>query len=372
MFFLVACNSQNQKKNVGVISGLDSSEKEKTPDTSLIIGHGFDFERNGKDTNVQVFSTTFITDSSFDFRSIPVSSLLKKELTQRRTTANQYTIDGLQFSGSDVSKAYALLSSEMFSELEAHQIKGEDAKGNVHFTGYFTPVLQVNASLDSIFQYPLYAYPKGDQRPLPTRKQIDIDGALSNRNLELAFAKDAFEVYTMQVQGSGIVEYPDGEQSMFRYAGNNGYKYKSIGRHLVESGEIDASELSLSRLKEWMVEHPDSVNSLLAINPSYVFFEEGNNLDVVGAEGTRLQAMISVAADPKYFPLGSLLVLERPVLDKNGLLIGKQKQWAIVQDVGGAIKGPGHIDMYCGKGKEGENQSKALHHYGKVWLILPK
>ena len=114
----------------------------------------------------------------------------------------------------------------------------------------------------------------------------------------MAFAKDAFEVYTMQVQGSGIVEYPDGEQSMFRYAGNNGYKYKSIGRHLVESGEIDASELSLSRLKEWMVEHPDSVNSLLAINPSYVFFEEGNNLDVVGAEGTRLQAMISVAADP--------------------------------------------------------------------------
>lgn len=44
----------------------------------------------------------------------------------------------------------------------------------------------------------------------------------------------------------------------------------------------------------------------------------------------------------------------------------------LAQDVGGAIRGNGHVDVYCGVGEEGKQKAMALHHYGQLWLLLPK
>ena len=80
----------------------------------------------------------------------------------------------------------------------------------------------------------------------------------------------------------------------------------------------------------------------------------------------------SVAADFKYLPKGSILLGKIPVLNEYGEFIKHHYKLLLVHDTGGAIKGPGHIDLYAGEGEKGKNYASAMHHYGELWLILPK
>jgi membrane-bound lytic murein transglycosylase A len=82
--------------------------------------------------------------------------------------------------------------------------------------------------------------------------------------------------------------------------------------------------------------------------------------------------MVSVAVDRRYIPLGSTLLAAVPVLDENNNFIGHEYRILTAQDVGGAIKGKGRMDFFCGTGEAGKKRSGALNHYGKVWLLLPK
>ena len=70
--------------------------------------------------------------------------------------------------------------------LDAYQIKGADSKGNVKFTGYFTPVLKVKRKPDDVYKYPIYSHPKSWKGKLPSRRQIDGEGVLKGLELEIA------------------------------------------------------------------------------------------------------------------------------------------------------------------------------------------
>ncbi|HMR44509.1 MAG TPA: 3D domain-containing protein, partial [Saprospiraceae bacterium] len=69
---------------------------------------------------------------------------------------------------------------------------------------------------------------------------------------------------------------------------------------------------------------------------------------------------------------GSVLLAAIPEFDKNGNCIGHQYRFLMAQDVGGQIGGPGHIDLYCGVGKEAQIKASRFHHYGRLWILLPK
>ncbi len=79
--------------------------------------------------------------------------------------------------------------------LNAYQLKGQDGKGNVKFTGYFTPELKVQKRPSKNYRYAIYAYPEDWQGQLPTRQQIDGEGVLKGRGLELAYAKRLEDIY---------------------------------------------------------------------------------------------------------------------------------------------------------------------------------
>ena len=354
-----------------------------TKDTLPIeLGHGYDFIGNGKNPYSKLDS--IYTEMDLDTFQLP---LLTKELVEGLN--NQLKLLRLQkkrkkeYGGKLISKKAlestikTLLASQFNNSfginqsLSAHQIWGEDERGNVHFTGYFTPVLKVRKEQDSIFKFPLYRYPKEWEGLLPTRKEIEEEGVLDGQNLEIAFSKSKLDVYVMQVQGSGIVEFPDGKKKLLAYAGSNKHPYRSIGKFMIENGYATKEHVSLKSIQKYFSIHPEQLDSILYINPSYIFFSPQNR-NPQGAGNVPLTASHSIAVDKNYIPLGSCLLASVPILDKNRNFSHHEYRILLAQDVGGAIKGSGHIDLYTGIGSKAKYQASNLHHYGRVWLLLPK
>lgn len=348
-----------------------------------LIGHGFDFENNGKSKEDTVLLGQVFTKRDIN---LEVASLITEDFQEamKKNTAYLNKIkhkalpktQNLSFTYNDLLKVSEKLKNikpdQTFEEaFNAHLIYGEDKKGNAHFTSYFIPILKVKDKPDSEFKYPVYKKPKNWKGTLPTRVQIDKEGALKGKGLEIAYAKSLVDIHFMMVQGSGYVEYPDGSQKLFSYGGKNGHKYVSLGRYLVEQGEVPAEAISLSTIKEWCAKHPDQVNDLLFRNPSYVFFTPADT-QPIGAANVELTDLHSVAVDKKFLPLGSILLGKVPVLDENNRFKRHEYRLLVSQDVGGAIKGAGHIDIYAGVGEKAKNLADAMHHYGQIWLLLPK
>ncbi len=256
--------------------------------------------------------------------------------------------------------------------LEARRIWGEDRKGNVRFTAYFTPVLSVRRRPTGKYKYPIYARPLNWSGPLPTRAQIEGGGVLAEQGLELAYAANKVDIYYMQVQGSGYVEYPDGSRELFSYNGTNRKPYHSIEKYIAGRPELGLRNLSIDGIRSFLQRHPELTDTILFQNPSYTFFYRKKSRPT-GAGAVPLHPDISIAVDPKYLPLGSCLLAAVPVFDrKQQRVTGHEYRILLAQDVGGAIRGPGHVDLYFGTGPEAQHRATRFKHYGRLWLLLPR
>ncbi|WP_455820090.1 murein transglycosylase A [Pseudomonas cerasi] len=254
--------------------------------------------------------------------------------------------------------------------LDAYQMEGTDNYGNVQFTGYYTPVIQARYTRQGEFQYPLYRMPpRGKGRKLPSRAEI-YSGALDERFIA-GYSNSLMDNFIMDVQGSGYVDYGDGRPLMFfGYGGKNGHPYRSIGKVLIDRGEVKREDMSMQAIRQWGETHsPAEVRELLEQNPSFVFFKPENFAPVRGASAVPLVAKASVAADRALIPPGTALLAEIPLLDNNGKFTGKYEMRMMVSlDVGGAIKGQ-HFDIYQGIGPDAGHMAGWFNHYGRVWVL---
>ncbi len=260
---------------------------------------------------------------------------------------------------------------DLHQYLEAHQVWGNDKKGHVRFTGYYTPVLKAKKSRSGKYKYPIYSNPDAWEGRMPSRQEIEAEGHLNGLGLELAYSDSPIDISIMQLQGSGYVDFVDsGERRLFRYAGHNGHRYRNIQRFFTERDDIKIRDVSFAGIKRFLHKNPSLTDSVLHYNPSYTFFESKKGL-VKGAGDVPLMKAISIAADPTYFPAGSVLLASFPMLEE-GRITHHEYRILLPQDVGGAIKGAGHVDVYCGVGNAGAKMAANLHHYGKMWLLKPK
>lgn len=253
--------------------------------------------------------------------------------------------------------------------LTAFQMEGADNYGNVQFTGYYTPVIEARRVPQGEFRYPLYGMPPKRKSRLPSRSAI-YNGALSD-NLILAYSNSVVDNFMMEVQGSGYVDFGDGSPlNFFGYAGKNGHAYKSIGKVLVDRGEVPLNQMSLQAIHDWTNNHSEQeVRQLLEENPSFVFFKPQSFVPVRGASAVPLIAKASVASDKTLIPPGTALLAEIPVLDGNGKFTGQyEMRMMVALDVGGAIKGH-HFDIYHGTGHEAGKMAGFYNHYGRVWVL---
>ena len=252
--------------------------------------------------------------------------------------------------------------------INANLMRGQDGFQNVNLTGYYAPVLQARRFPQGEFQHPLYRLPANKRF---TRAQI-YNGALAGQGLELGYSNSMVDNFFLGVQGSGFIDFGEGQLSHVAYAGQNGFKYASIGRLLVEDGEIPKEKMSAQAIKDWAKRNPGRTQSLLERNPSYVFFKFDDTHEVKGSAGVPLVALASVASDKSIVPSGSVVLVEMPLINDHGDFTGKYEMRLMVAlDVGGAVKGH-HFDIY--QGVEGIHKKAAqtaglLKHFGRVWVL---
>ena len=242
---------------------------------------------------------------------------------------------------------------------------------NALVTGYYEPVLDASPVPTARYAVPLHAPPPGlaPGEAGPDRGAI-AGGALDGRGLELFWLADPVDRFFLQIQGSGRLRLPDGRFVRLGYAGRNGHPYRSIGRLLVERGEMAPGTVTAERLRRWLRADPERGRALMNENPSYIFFREVEGLSPesgpVGSAGVPLAPMLSVAADPEHYPPGSLLWLEADTPD------GPIRQLAVAEDTGSAIRGTGRVDLFHGTGDKAGAAAGALAARGRLVLLAPR
>ncbi|ETI57814.1 murein transglycosylase A [Marinomonas profundimaris] len=340
------------------------------------------FENNGRDVTALKRDSLYLKESlppGLPYPDASFQSGLQQQIAYlNRLSDKPYLLENTQTSVADLKLVATEIDNWLNNptqqpQIIAHQLAGQDQRGNVQITGYYVPVLSVRHQPNEVYRFPLYRKPthRNAKGEFPSREEIDFENALAGQGLEIAYTANLVDNFFLHVQGSGVIEYENGEQKLLSWGGVNGHAYRSLGKELIERGEIDRANISAQSIRQWLSDHPERNREILSTNPSYLFFSEGPQAPV-GAANVPLTPLYSAAVDPSVIPLGSILLAQVPKLDAYGNLIGHEFRLLLAQDKGGAIKGPGHIDWYQGIGEEARFHAGQLKQFGKVWLLLPQ
>jgi len=275
-----------------------------------------------------------------------------------------------------------------------YQVHNPDGSEQGMITGYYEPLLKGSRSKTPRFQYPLYAAPNDllsidlggvypqlkdlrlrgrlqGKRIVPYYNRAEIDaGAGEITGNELFWVENEIELFFLHIQGSGRIELPDGKQVKVGYADQNGHPYQSIGKRLVETGELKLEEASMQGIKGWAEKNPDKIVTLLEHNPSYVFLRElPDSLSApLGALGVPLTNEYSIAVDRTTIPLGAPVFLATTYPNDSAPL----NRLMLAQDTGGAIKGAVRADFFWGFGESAGAQAGKMKQQGRMWVLFPK
>nr|WP_037489245.1 murein transglycosylase A [Sphingomonas phyllosphaerae] len=189
------------------------------------------------------------------------------------------------------------------------------------------------------------------------------EGALNGRAPILGYAADPVELFFLQVQGSGFIRLDEGGVLRIGYDTQNGRDYTGIGALMKSRGLLGPGQSSMQGIVAWLHAHPDEGRAIMRENKSYVFFRELTGAPQ-GALGLPVSGGATVAADPKFVPLGAPVLLSMDRTDANGI-------W-IAQDTGGAIKGSNRFDTFWGAGEEARAIAGGMSARGTAFVLLPR
>lgn len=281
------------------------------------------------------------------------------------------------------------------ARFQPSQVVNPDGSTEGLITGYYEPLLHADRKPGGAYRFPIYGVPDDlivvDLTDVhPELKSMRLRGRLQGRRLvpyftrseiarqpekyaqsALFWAEDAMDVVFLQVQGSGRVELPDGSRVRVGYADQNGQPYASIGRWLIDQGELRADAASMQGIRDWARSNPARLPDLQKADPSFVFFRILTGLrddeGPLGALGVPLSAERSLAVDPRTIPLGSMVWLDAPGPGNEGRL----RRLMAAQDTGGAIRGAVRADFYWGTGAAAGAQAGRMKSRGGMWVFVP-
>ena len=202
--------------------------------------------------------------------------------------------------------------------------------GEARLTSYFEPVIQASREWSPQFTEPLLKRPsdmitvdlgafaeaydnealRGAPRSLNGRINGDRIVPYPKREAItpylgqiIGYAHPA-DVYNLQVQGSGRLQFADGTQARAQFSAQNGYKWNSALGALRNSGRLQSP--TWTNFRTWLDTNPAEQKSALNADPSYVFFQEETITDFAagpkGAANVPLTPLGSIAVDPAYHP----------------------------------------------------------------------
>jgi membrane-bound lytic murein transglycosylase A len=266
-------------------------------------------------------------------------------------------------------------------------------------TGYYEPIVDGSRMPNPQFHFPLYRRPhdivvqgqkptggafpnrgtigrlndKKEFEPYHDRLAIE-EGALDGRKLEICYLADPFEVMSIQIQGSARVRLEDGTLLRLNYDGHNGHNYTAVGRILIERNLIPREEMSMDRIRRWMLANPDQSKEVRGTNKSYVFFRiTGLNREdePVGAQGVHLTPGRSIAVDRTHV-YGTPFFIESELPIESPRPATKFRRLMVAQDTGSAIIGPARADLYWGAGDDAGKVAGRIRHQGRFVMLMPR
>jgi membrane-bound lytic murein transglycosylase A len=280
--------------------------------------------------------------------------------------------------------------------LTPFQVQNADGTDSGLVTGYYEPLLHGSRRRGGRYQTPLHGVP-GDMLTIdlaglyPELKGMRLRGRVAGNKVvpyfsraelmqadrlagkELLWVDDPVDAFFLQVQGSGRVQLAEGGETVrLAYADQNGHPYRSIGRYLVDKGEMTLDQASAQNIKAWIAANPGRRQEVLNANPGYVFFKEEKLSDPSkgpkGALGVPLTAQRSIAVDPQFVPLGVpvFLATTQPASELP------LRRLMLAQDTGGAIRNPVRADYFWGFGPEAGERAGRMKQRGAIWVLLPK
>jgi membrane-bound lytic murein transglycosylase A len=263
-------------------------------------------------------------------------------------------------------------------------------------TSYYEPIMAASWTKTPIYSEPIQAKPI-DLIEIDLSK---FDPTLRNRTIVARLSRGAVlpyfpraeiteatapvlawgepaEVLSLQVQGSGRLQFEDGAQMRAAFAAHNGHRFGSNAQELIRRGILAPNAASMDAIKTWFKSaDPKDAREVLNANPRTVFFKlepirdpsEGPK----GAQQAPLEPGGSLAVDPLYHAYGVPIFLAaeapRVALSTDTTL----RRLVVAQDTGGAIRGPIRGDLYWGTGPEAGLRAGRINHDVRFWVLLPR
>lgn len=297
----------------------------------------------------------------------------------RRVAAREYAVTLRRFLdllADDPSPE--VLEERVLAEFDVLASAGR-ADGAVLVTGYHEPVLEVAERPSPQYPVPVLGVPAGSPAAgwrrccHPSRADIEA-GRLGGAARVLAWARDPVDVFFLEVEGSGTLRFPDGREVRVGPAATNGRPYRSIGRLLIDEGWLTEETVSMSAIRAWLQANPGHRRRVLHHNEAVVFFRrlDGSPLGFLGVPLTPAR---SIATDARVFPPAALAFVrtERPFRLADGRVAwGPVSRFVLNQDTGGAIRGPGRVDIFWGRGPEPDLAASEMKQLGDLYFLAPR
>jgi len=308
------------------------------------------------------------------------------------------------------------------ANFEAFEVYGTERWGEIFMTSYFEPVINGALKANAEYTQPLYQRPKDmvdvdfgsfvsvrpslgtldGKAPLEQRSRSNTlrgrllasespeksprvvaypdragiyAGEIKGMSQPLAYVNPV-DAFVLEIQGSGVVKLKDGKELKVGYAAQNGHPYVPIGKHLFEV--IPKEKMSLFAIENHLRSLPaDEARKVMELNPSYVFFRPLTTRGITFL-GNELVPQRTIATDHFYFPKGvlALLQFDKPQFESETAVEPaswtKSSRFVFDQDTGGAIRGPGRVDLYSGRGAVAKQTAAVMKNKGRLYYFVPR
>jgi len=252
-------------------------------------------------------------------------------------------------------------------------------------TGYYEAELYGSLVKTDRYKYPVYTPPSDlievDLSSIyPELKNFRLRGKLKGNKVVpynerkycngenckiICYVDSKIDLFFLEIQGSGRIKLTNGKTIYVGYANQNGHKYSSIGKYMLKKGYLKPDNISMQSIRTFLKNNPSKVDEILNQNRSVIFFKRKNKPST-GSLGVTLTPKRSVAVDPKYIQLGSLLYIDSKI-DNS-----RFSRFVFAQDTGSAIQGALRTDLFLGYGNKAMNVAGRLKSDLKLWMLVPK
>ena len=387
LLFMVACSVTPVKKSFPVVEKKTEAKLETKVDTKT------EPKNEIKAETLRVVSFADLVGwAEDDLRQAWPAFIASCDVLGKRAVWKEVCASAVMVNAEDVTEVRNFFEGQFIP----HVVNNADGSMSGTVTGYYEPLLRGSRTRNGKYQIPLFRVPEDlltidlsavypelknmrlrgrvvGNKVVPYFSRAEITDKNSLAGKELVWVDNAVEAFFLQIQGSGRVYLEETQETIrVAYGDQNGHPYKSIGRFLVERGDLKLEQASAQGIAAWAVANPTRVQELLNVNPSVVFFKEEKltaaSKGPKGALGVPLTAQRSIAIDAQFIPLGVPVFLSTTQPNSDLPL----RRLMLAQDTGGAIRGAVRADFFWGFGAEAGERAGKMKQVGSMWVLLPK